>query len=59
MTEGLNDDEQEGFRSERAWVNQIITLKQKGEKAREKKRRIYKGFIELEKARDMGNMESL
>ena len=31
----------------------IFTLKQIGEKAREKKRRVYVSFIDLEKAYDM------
>ena len=35
-TEGLIDDEQEGFRAGRRCVDQIFTLKQIGEKAREK-----------------------
>ena len=33
-------------------VDQIFTLKQIGEKAQEKKRRVYVGFIDLEKAYD-------
>ena len=37
-------------------VDQIFTLKQIGEKAREKKRRVYVGFIDLEKAYDRVNM---
>ena len=37
VTEVLVDDEQGGFRAGSCCVNQIFTLKQKGEKAREKK----------------------
>ena len=38
VTGGLIDDEQRGFRAGRRCVDQIFTLKQIGEKAREKKR---------------------
>ena len=48
MTRGLNDDEQGGFRAGSGGVDQIFILKQIGEKAREKKRRVYVGFIDLE-----------
>ena len=34
-------------------------LEQIGEKAREKNRRVYVGFIDLEKAYDRGNREAL
>ena len=37
VTEGLIDDKQRGFRSERGCVDQILTLKQIVEKAREKR----------------------
>ena len=37
VTEGLIDDEQRGFRAGRVCVDQIFTLKQIGEKAREEK----------------------
>ena len=43
VTGGLIDDEQGGFRAGRGYVDQILTLKQICEKAREKKRSIY-GF---------------
>ena len=36
VTEGLTDDEQGGFRVGRKCIDQIFTLKQKGEEAREK-----------------------
>ena len=44
VTGSLIDDKQRGFRAKRGCVNQIFTLKQIGEKAREKKRRLYVGF---------------
>ena len=47
MTGGLIDDEQGGFRSGRGCVDQIFTLKQISEKAREKT--MYVSFIDLEK----------
>ena len=37
VTRGLIDDEQEGFREGMGCVDQIITLKQIGEEAQEKK----------------------
>ena len=46
----LIDDEQRGFRPTRGCVDQIFTLKQMVEKAREKKRKVYVGFLDLEKA---------
>ena len=36
VTQGLMDEEQRGFRSERECADQIFTLRQIGEKAREK-----------------------
>ena len=36
VTEGLTDDDQDGFRAGRGCLDQILTLKQIGEKAREK-----------------------
>ena len=53
------DDEQRGFRTGRVYVDQIFTLKQIGEKAREKKRRVYMGFIDLEKVYGRVNREAL
>ena len=41
MTGDLIDDEQGGFREGRMYVDQIYTLIQIGEKAREKKLRMY------------------
>ena len=46
MTGGLINDEQGGFRAGKGCVDQI------GEKAREKNRRVYVGFIDFEKAYD-------
>ena len=40
-------------------VDQIFTLKQIGKKAQEKKRRVYVGFMDLEKAYDSVNREAL
>ena len=59
VTEGLIDDEQGGFIAGSGCVDQIFTLKQRGEKAREKKHRVYVGFIDLEKACDRVNSEAL
>ena len=52
VTEGLIDDMQRGFRAWKGCVDQIFTLKQIGEKAREKKCRAYVGFMDMEKAYD-------
>ena len=59
MTGGLIDDQQGGFRAGRMCVDHIFRLKQIGEKAREKKHRMYVGFIDLEKACDRINREVL
>ena len=47
----LIDDGQEDFRAGRGYVDQIFTLKQIGDKAREKKSRVYVGFIDLKNDR--------
>ena len=52
VTGGLIDDAQGGFRVGRVGVYHIFTLKNIVEKAREKKRRVYVGFIDLEKTYD-------
>ena len=52
VTEGLIDDMQGGFRAGTGLVDQIFTLIQIGEKAREEKRIVYVGFMDLEKAYD-------
>ena len=61
MTGDLIDDEHGRFRAGRGCVDQIFTLKQIGEKTREKYMcmRVYVGFIEFEKAYDMVNREAL
>ena len=59
VTGGLTDGEQRVFRVERGCVDQIFTLKQVGEKAREKKRRMYVRFTDLEKAYNRVNREAL
>ena len=59
VTRDLIDDDQGGYRAGRGCVDQIFTLKHTGEKAREKKRRVYVGFIDLEKAYDRVNMKVL
>ena len=57
-TGGLIDEEQGGFRVGRGYVDLIFTLKQIGEKAREKNRRVYVSFIDLEKVYDRVNREA-
>ena len=59
MTGGLIDDEQGGFREGRRCVDQVFTLKQISEKAREKKRKVYVGYIDLEKAYERVNRKAL
>ena len=53
------DDKQGGFRAGRGCVDKIFTLKQIGEKGRQKKRRVHVGFIDFEKAYDRVNREAL
>ena len=57
-TVGLIDDDQGGFRAGRRFVDQIFTLQQIGEKVRDKKCRVYVGFMNLEKAYDRVNREA-
>ena len=59
VTEGFIGDEQGGFRAGRGCVIQIFILKQIDEKAREKKRRVYVGFMDLGKAYYKVNREAL
>ena len=59
VTRGLIDNEQGGIRAGRGCVDQIFTLKQIGEKAREKKRKVYVVFIDMEKPYDRLNREGL
>ena len=53
MTEDLIGDGQGGFRSGWGCVDQIFTLKQ----IDEKNRRVYVGFIDLEKSYEVVNRE--
>ena len=57
VTGVLIDDDQGCFRVRRGCVDQIFTIKQKGKKVREKKRRGYVGFIDFGEAYDMDNRE--
>ena len=59
MTGGLIDDDQGGFRAGMGCVDRIFTLKQIGEKTREKTHRVCVGFIDLEKAYDRVNRKNL
>ena len=59
VTGGLIDDEQGGFTGGRGCVDQTFRLKQICEKAREKKRRVYVGFIDWEKTYNRVNREAL
>ena len=52
VTGGLIDDKQGGFTAGMGCVDQMFTLSQIGEKAKEKKCRVYVGFIDLGKAYD-------
>ena len=55
----MTDDEQGRFSAGRECVDEIFTLKQIGEKAREKKSRVHVGFMDLEKAYDRVNSKAL
>ena len=44
------DDDQGCFRVRKGYVDETSTQNKIGEKAREKKRRVYVNFIDLEKA---------
>ena len=59
MTEGLIDDDQGDFRSGRECIDKIFTQSQISKKVREKKRRVYVGFMSLENACAKVNMETL
>ena len=48
-----------GFREGRGCVDKIFTQKQISEKARDKKRRVYVGFKDFEKAYGIVNREAL
>ena len=47
------------FRSGKGYVDQIFILKQIGEKAHERNRKVYVGFLDVEKAYDRVNREAL
>ena len=53
------DEEQRGFRKGRGCVDQIFAVKQICEKARRKGRKVYMGFMDLEKAYDSVNRKGL
>ena len=57
VTEGLIDDEQGGFRAGSGCVDQIFNLKQMIKHRR--RNVVYVGFMDLEKAYDVVNRESL
>ena len=59
LTEDLINDEQGDFRSGSGCVEQILTLRKIGKKAREKKPRVYVGFMDLEKPYDKVYREAL
>ena len=59
VTQGLIDKQQGEYGAGSGCVDQIFTLKQVGEKARENKRRVYVGFMDLEKEYDRVNREAL
>ena len=55
VIEGLIVYEKEGIRIGRGCVNQILTLRQTSEKARDRKWRRYVGFMDMEKVYDRVN----
>ena len=55
----LIDDEEGSFRAGKGCVDQIFTLKQIGDKVREKIHKVYVSFMDLEKAYDKVNREAL
>ena len=59
VTGSLINDEQGGFREGKWCIDQIFRLKKIGEKAREKIRKVYLVFIDLEKAYNRVNREAL
>ena len=48
-----------GFQIRYGCVDQIFTLKQTGENAREKKRRVYEGYMDVENAYGRVNREDI
>ena len=59
VTEGLIGEEQGAFRSSRGCVDQIFILKQMIEKIRERKNKLYFGFMNLQPGYDRVNREGL
>ena len=59
VTKCFINDEQGRVRAGRGCVHLIFTIKQMGEKVREKKCRVYVGFMDLEKTYDRINREAL
>jgi hypothetical protein len=59
VTEELIGEEQGAFRSGRGCIDQIFTLKQMTEKVKEKKKKLYLGFMDLQQAYDRINREAL
>ena len=55
----MANEEQEAFRAGKLCIDKILTIKQMCKKAWEKKRRVYAGFMNLEKVYDRVNRESL
>ena len=58
-TEGRVMEEQGGFRAMRGCIDQVFTLRQVMEKGIEKRRELFKAFIDLEKAYDRVNRVKL
>ena len=48
-----------GFQIRKGCVDQIFTLQEIGDKAQEKKRRVYVGFMDLEKVYNKAHREAL
>ena len=59
ITEGMLDEQQGGFRKGRGCVDQIFAVKQICEKAKRKKKKVFMGFMDLEKAYDSVNRKGL
>ena len=59
ITDGMIGDEQGGFRPGRGCVDQVFAVRQISEKAREKGKKVYAGFMDLEKAYDRVDREAL
>ena len=57
--EGSIEDNQRGFKSGRGCEDQVFTLRQLDEKAREKKQSVYIGFMDLKNMYDRIIREAL